>query len=223
MARTTETDRAAVSQWLKYYASPEEKKAIQKEFKIADRTMQQYSRVGKSGRDIIPKRVLDRDLNRLNAKDQRLVETLRAMTSEGLRLSPYNRTGVEQELKRFKSLTSAANELNRLQQPGRLKVDKVTGNNIITVKGEKIIVDGLKIRRNPDGSYSVVVVRPPTKGEEEDEDDQGNPWARSRKRKTRKEVEEEINQLKFQWEEQEKEFRQSGAFDESRYAPGTDF
>ncbi len=158
--RFTQADRGAISAWFKFQATDADRAAIKKEFGFSDRTIKQYQRTGKSGRDIIPSRLVNRDSETFRAKDQRLAETLRALTGSGLTITNAKENTTEEVFKRFANLTSAANEVNRIQD--RIKYDK-NGDGYIKSKGEKIYVQGVKLVPDGKGGYLVVLQKPASK------------------------------------------------------------
>ena len=133
----TNADRNEISKWLKFQASPQERDAVQKEFKIKDSSMQRYVRGGKSGRDIIPARFADRSTNRMNPGDRRKIETLRALAGGGLTIGNGKEDTIDLQGRSFKTFTAAVNELNRIM--GRVDYDK-NGDTFIKYRGVKTYV-----------------------------------------------------------------------------------
>lgn len=160
MPRFTQADRSAVSAWFKFQATPEDRAAIKKEFGFSDRTINQYARTGKSGRDIIPSRLVGRDSERFTAKDQRLAETLRSLTGNGLKIGNGRESSVESVYRGYKNLSSGANVISRIQD--RIKYDK-NGDGYIRSKGEKIYVQGVRLVPDGKGGYLVVLQKPASK------------------------------------------------------------
>jgi len=196
--RFTQQDRAAISSWFKFQASPEDRAAIKKEFGFSDRTVSQYARTGKSGRDIIPARLVGRDSERFTARDQRLAETLRALTGDGLKIGNGRESSVEEVYRGYKSLSSAANEVNRIQD--RIKYDK-NGDSYIRTKEGKVYVQGVRLVSDGKGGYLVVLQKPRSK---EPESAGGGKNYQGRGADQRVEI-------------------QTIEDDPTKYAPGTDF
>lgn len=156
MAILTSADRSEISAWYKFRASDTEKAAIKKTFGFSDRTEKQYARTGKSGRDIIPKRLVGRSNADFTAKDRRLADTLKAL-SGGLSVSQGKENTYDDLYRNFKTLESAANEIKRIQ--GRIEKDK-NGDIFIKVRGKKTYIEGIRLAPDGKGGYNVILQKP---------------------------------------------------------------
>ena len=156
MAIFTQGDRDEISAWYKFRASDTERAAIKKAFGFSDRTEKQYARTGKSGRNIIPKRLIDRSNADFTAKDRRLADTLKAL-SGGLSVSQGKENTYDDLYRNYKTLESAANEVSRIQ--GRLEQDK-NGDTFIKVGGKKTYIEGVRLAPDGKGGYNVILQKP---------------------------------------------------------------